>query len=70
MSEQIAAWKETVTRYDFDPKEQDGRKEIRAKAEKFERESNAAFARYHNYELHRRGIRSGSCWPQRRSSPA
>jgi hypothetical protein len=51
MSEQIAAWKETVKRYDSDPKEQDGRKEIRARAEQFERESNAAFARYHNYEL-------------------
>ena len=30
MTEQINKWKATVARYDFDPKEKDGRKELRA----------------------------------------
>ena len=44
-------WKATVARYDSDPKEQDGRKELRALAEKYERERDVAMARYHNYEF-------------------
>jgi hypothetical protein len=51
MNEQIEKWNATVKRYDSDPKEQDGRKELRAKAEQFERQRDTAMARYHNYEF-------------------
>jgi hypothetical protein len=51
MSKQVDAWTATVKRYDSDPKEKDGRKELRAQAEQYERERDTAMARYHNYEL-------------------
>jgi hypothetical protein len=51
MSEQIENWNATATRYESNPKEQDGRKEIRAKAEQFERDRDTAMARYHSYEF-------------------
>jgi len=51
MQKQIDAWKATVTRYDSDPKEKDGRKELRALAETYEHARDTAMARYHNYEL-------------------
>jgi hypothetical protein len=51
MSKQVDAWTATVKRYDSDPKEKDGRKELRAQAEQYERERDIAMARYHNYEL-------------------
>jgi hypothetical protein len=51
MSKQVEAWNATVKRYDSDPKERDGRKELKAQAEQYERERDAAMARYHNYEL-------------------
>ena len=51
MAGQIDKWKATVARYDSDPKEQDGRKELRALAEKYEHERDVAMARYHNYEF-------------------
>jgi hypothetical protein len=51
VDKQIEAWKNTVTRYDSDPKEKDGRKELRAQAEHFEHERDTAMARYHHYEI-------------------
>jgi hypothetical protein len=51
MTKQIDTWKATVARYDSDPKEQDGRKELMAIAKKFEAERDLAMARYHNYEF-------------------
>jgi hypothetical protein len=51
MSKQVEAWNATVKRYDSDPKEKDGRKELKAQAEQYERERDTAMARYHNYEL-------------------
>lgn len=51
MLEQIEKWKATVARYDSDPKEKDGRKELRALAEKYEHDRDVAMARYHNYEF-------------------
>ena len=51
MTKQVEAWTATVKRYDSDPKEKDGRKELRAQAEQYERERDIAMARYHNYEL-------------------
>jgi hypothetical protein len=51
MSKQVETWNATVKRYDSDPKEKDGRKELRAQAEQYERDRDTAMARYHNYEL-------------------
>jgi hypothetical protein len=51
MTKQVEAWTATVKRYDSDPKEKDGRKELRAQAEQYERDRDIAMARYHNYEL-------------------
>jgi ABC-type nickel/cobalt efflux system permease component RcnA len=51
VQKQIDAWKATVARYDSDPKEKDGRKELRAHAEHLEHERDTALARYHHYEV-------------------
>ena len=51
MGKQVEMWNATVKRYDSDPKEKDGRKELRAQAEQYERDRDNAMARYHNYEL-------------------
>ena len=44
-------WMKIVARYESDPKEKDGRKELRALAEKYEHERDIHLARYHNYEF-------------------
>jgi hypothetical protein len=51
MTKQIDAWKATVARYESDPKEKDGRKELRAQAEKYEHDRDTSLARYHHYEV-------------------
>ena len=51
MTKQIEAWRATVARYESDPKEKDGRKELRALAEHYEHERDTALARYHHYEI-------------------
>ena len=51
VDKQIEAWRATVSRYDSDPKEKDGRKELRAQAEHYEHERDTALARYHHYEV-------------------
>jgi len=51
MTERVENWNATVKRYESDPKEKDGRKELRAQAEQYERERDTAMAGYHNYEL-------------------
>jgi hypothetical protein len=51
MGEQVEAWRATVVRYESDPKEGDGRKELRAQAERYERARDLALARYHSYEF-------------------
>jgi len=43
-------WMKTVARYESDPKEKDGRKELRAQAEAYEKERDSHLARYHAYE--------------------
>ena len=43
-------WMKTVARYESDPAEKDGRKELRALAEKYERDRDTHLARYHHYE--------------------
>jgi uncharacterized protein DUF4337 len=51
MTKQIETWKATVVRYESDPKEQDGRRELMAIAKKYEAARDVAMARYHNYEF-------------------
>jgi len=51
MTKQIDTWRATVARYESDPKEKDGRKELRAQAEQYERDRDHAMAKYHNYEF-------------------
>lgn len=50
-AKQIDTWQKTVARYESDPKEKDGRKELRAQAEKYEHDRDTALARYHHYEV-------------------
>jgi hypothetical protein len=49
-AKQIEAWKQTVARYESEPSTGEGRKELMAKAQAFERQRDVAMARYHNYE--------------------
>jgi len=51
LGRQAAAWLDTVKRYDSDPKEKDGRKELREQAQEFEHKRDTALARYHHYEV-------------------
>ena len=51
IAKQVEKWRATVARYESDPKEKDGRKELRAQAEEYERARDVAMARYHNYEF-------------------
>ena len=51
VTKQIETWRNTVTRYESDPKENDGRKELRAQAEQFEHDRDTWLARYHQYEF-------------------
>jgi Domain of unknown function (DUF4337) len=44
-------WMKTVARYESDPAEKDGRKELRALAEAYEHERDTHLARYHHYEF-------------------
>ena len=58
-AKQIDAWQKTVARYESDPKERDGRKELREQAEKYEHERDTALARYHHYEFASAGYQIG-----------
>lgn len=51
LAKQIETWKSTVARYESDPKEKDGRKELREQAEHLEHERDTSLARYHHYEV-------------------
>jgi hypothetical protein len=51
LAKQIDAWQKTVARYESDPKEKDGRKELRAQAEHYEHDRDLQLARYHHYEI-------------------
>ncbi len=51
ITKQIENWRNTVTRYESDPKEKDGRKELRAMAEALEHDRDTWLARYHQYEF-------------------
>jgi Domain of unknown function (DUF4337) len=48
---QADEWMKTVARYESDPVEKDGRKELRAQAEAYEHQRDTQLARYHHYEF-------------------
>ncbi|MGA7488433.1 MAG: DUF4337 domain-containing protein [Xanthobacteraceae bacterium] len=48
---QVDEWMKTVARYESDPAEKDGRKELRTLAEKYEHDRDVQMARYHHYEF-------------------
>ncbi|HEY6992787.1 MAG TPA: DUF4337 domain-containing protein [Xanthobacteraceae bacterium] len=48
---QADEWMKTVARYESDPAEKDGRKELRALAENYEHERDIQLSRYHHYEF-------------------
>lgn len=50
-AKQIETWRGTATRYESDPKEKDGRKELRALAEQYEHDRDTRLGRYHQYEF-------------------
>lgn len=51
ITKQIENWRNTVNRYESDPKEKDGRKELKALAEKYEHDRDLGLARYHQFEF-------------------
>lgn len=51
LTKQIETWRATATRYESDPKEKDGRKELREQAERYEHARDLQLARYHQYEF-------------------
>src|SRR5512139_536003 len=51
IAKQIEVWRNTANRYESDPKEKDGRKELRALAEKYEHDRDTWLSRYHQYEF-------------------
>ena len=51
LEKRIDEWKKTAARYDNDPKSNEGRKQLMAKARALEESRELAMARYHNYEL-------------------
>jgi hypothetical protein len=51
MAKQVETWRATAARYESDPKERDGRRELRALAEKYEHARDTSLARYHHYEF-------------------
>lgn len=51
MTKQIETWRATAARYESDPKEKDGRKELRGQAESYEHKRDTQLARYHHYEV-------------------
>jgi len=51
LTKQVETWRATVARYESDPKEKDGRKELKEEAEHYEHEHDLYLARYHQYEI-------------------
>jgi hypothetical protein len=47
---QLAAWQQTIDRWESDPAEQEGRRELAARAKAQEKQRALAEARYHQYE--------------------
>jgi len=51
MEKQVETWRATAARYESDPKEKDGRKELREQAERYEHTRDYQLARYHQFEF-------------------
>lgn len=51
IEKQIATWRKTAERYESDPQTGSGRKELAAKAERFEAGQRLSLTKYHHYEL-------------------
>ncbi len=51
MAKQVETWRGTAARYESDPQEKDGRKELRGLAEKYEHARDLGLARYHQFEF-------------------
>lgn len=51
LGKRIAGWKDTIQRYESDPKENDGRKELAARAKQVEAHRDVELSRYHMYEV-------------------
>ena len=63
-------WMKTVARYESDPAEKDGRKELRALAENTSANAIPIWRAITTMNSRRRPFRSASCWHPRPSSPA
>ena len=51
LEKRVEEWKKTAARYDDDPKSNEGRKQLMAKARALEHSRELAMSRYHNYEF-------------------
>lgn len=51
IEKQIATWRKTAERYESDPQNGSGRKELAVKAERYERSQILSLTKYHHYEL-------------------
>lgn len=49
-AKQVEAWKKTIDRWESDPEDNEGRKELAARAKAAEKKRDLAEARYHQYE--------------------
>jgi hypothetical protein len=63
-------WMKTVARYESDPAEKDGRKELRALAENTNTTATPIWHAIITTSTHRQPFRSASCWRRRPSLPA
>lgn len=51
LNKRIAEWKGNIARYDDDPKSNEGRKQLMARAKEAEHHRDELLARYHNFEI-------------------
>jgi hypothetical protein len=51
LNKTIAEWKGNIARYDDDPKSNEGRKQLMARAKEAEHHRDELLARYHNFEI-------------------
>jgi hypothetical protein len=51
LEKRIGEWRNTVARYEDDPKTNEGRKQLMARARALEHDRELAMARYHNFEF-------------------
>jgi ABC-type nickel/cobalt efflux system permease component RcnA len=51
MQKQIDAWQKTIARYESEPENNEGRKELAERAKKEQEERDLSLAKYHHYEI-------------------